>query len=252
MAKFPTPSELDKTIPVPLYYQLKSYFLKEIESGNLCLGDRIPTEDELHTELQVSRSTIRHAITELVQEGWFERRKSKGTFVIRTTKSPLVIHAFEPFHQLAKQYGKLPSTEVLDLSVTSANSKLAASMNLTVGEKILAMFRRRFIDGKPMVTIQNYLPFSLCEFVLDHDFSTESLYETFMGNSLTRIEKTTTIVSSERATAEDAKLLDVELDCPILVFNTISYTVQKKIVDFAYSHYRGDMSKFEIESNPRA
>jgi GntR family transcriptional regulator len=73
-----------------------------------------------------------------------------------------------------------------------------------------------------------------------------------MGNQLSRIQKTTTIVSSEKATAEDAKLLDVELDCPILVFNTISYTAQKKIVDFAYSHYRGDMSKFEIESNPRA
>jgi GntR family transcriptional regulator len=250
MTKFPDIHDIDKNIPVPLYYQLKSYFLKEIESGNLCLGDQIPTEDELHAALQLSRSTIRHAITELVQEGWLERRKSKGTYVIRTSKSPVVFRSFEPFYQSVKLYGKTPRTEVIDLSVTIANSKLAESMGLSVGEQIITMFRRRFINEEPVVTIQNYLPFSLCEFILDRDFSTVSLYETFMQNPLTRIEKTTTIVSSEKATAEDAKLLNVELNCPMLVFNTISYTSQKKIVDFAYSHYRGDLNKFQIESSP--
>jgi Transcriptional regulators len=145
---------------------------------------------------------------------------------------------------------KTPRTEVIDLSVTIANSKLAESMGLSVGEQIITMFRRRFINEEPVVTIQNYLPFSLCEFILDRDFRTVSLYETFMQNPLTRIEKTTTIVSSEKATAEDAKLLNVELNCPMLVFNTISYTSQKKIVDFAYSHYRGDLNKFQIESSP--
>ncbi|MEW6651761.1 MAG: GntR family transcriptional regulator [Chloroflexota bacterium] len=251
MAKYPELHELDKSIPVPLYYQLKSYFLKEIESGNLCLGDRIPTEDELHENLRLSRSTIRHAITELVQEGWLERRKSKGTYVIRTSKSPVIFRSFEPFYQSVKLYGKTPRTEVIDLSVITANNKLAESMNLAVGEKVITMFRRRFINEEPVVTIQNYLPFSLCEFVLERDFSTASLYETFMQNPLTRIDKTTTIISSQKATAEDAKLLNVELDCPMLVFNTISHTAQKKIIDFAYSHYRGDLNRFEIESSPQ-
>jgi len=242
--------ELDKNIPVPLYYQLKSYILKEIESGKLNSGDRIPTENELQSILQVSRSTIRHAITELVQEGWLERRKSMGTFVVRTAQSPIIIQSFVPFYRLVKQHGKKPRTEVLNLEIIEADENLANSMNIPVGEKVISMFRRRFINQEPMVTIQNYLPHSICEFVLPYDFTTVSLYESLMKNPSTCIEKTTTIFSSERATIKDSKLLNVEVDHPMFISNTISINRNKKIIDFAYSHYRGDLNRFKIESSP--
>ena len=250
MSQYSEFRELDRSIPVPLYYQLKSFILNEIRSGNFPEGEQIPTEDELHKMLKISRSTIRHAITELVQEGWLERKKSKGTFVTHPTESQNIIRSFEPFNQRVKRYGKTPRTEVIDLSVITANDKLAESMDISVGDKVISMFRRRFSDEEPIVTIQNYLPYTICNFVFDHDFKNESLYETLMKHHSSRIEKTTTIITAEKATAKDVKLLDVELNCPILVFNTISITEEKKVIDFAYAHYRGDLNRFKIESSP--
>lgn len=71
-----------------------------------------------------------------------------------------------------------------------------------------------------------------------------------MQNPLSKIMNTTTIVSAEKASAEDVKLLDIDLNCPMLVFNTISITYEEKVVDFAFAHYRGDINKFKIVSSP--
>ena len=45
--------------------------------------------------------------------------------------------------------------------------------------KVISLFRRRFADATPVVTIQNYLPYNLCHFVLSHDFKDVSLYNLF-------------------------------------------------------------------------
>ena len=241
---------LDGSIPIPLYYQLKSLILNAIKTGNLSQGERIPTEEEFQEILEVSRGTIRHAISELVQEGWLERKKSKGTFVTRPSQTSNVFRSFEPFYRSVQLYGKTPRTEVIKLEIIPITDTLAKSMNLTMEDKVISMFRRRFIDEDPVVTMQNYLPYPLCEFVFDYDFTTKSLYETLMQHPASRISQTRTIVSSEKATAKDVQLLNVEIHFPMLIFNTISTTSDDKVIDFAYAHYRGDMNKFEVVSSP--
>ena len=75
--------KIDKGTPIPLYFQLKNIILKYINEGNLKPGDSISTEMELAQIFDISRTTIRQAITELVMEGYLTRVKSKGTFVQR-------------------------------------------------------------------------------------------------------------------------------------------------------------------------
>ena len=73
--------KLDKTVPVPLYFQLKTLIAQEIADGSYPVGSLIPTENELSDMFGISRTTVRQAISELVQEGKLYRVKSKGTFV---------------------------------------------------------------------------------------------------------------------------------------------------------------------------
>jgi len=241
---------LDRGVPIPLYYQLKSKLLNDIQNGIYSIGDKIPTEYELQARYKVSRSTIRQALNELVKEGWLERKSSKGTFVTNPTESKNVFHSFEPFYSLVNRSGKIPRTEVLELEVISANRYIANCMNVQIGEKVITMFRRRFVDDDPIVTVRNYLPFSFCNFILDYDFTKQSLYELLMRNPISRLKTTRTLVSAEKAKTEDVSYLGVRVDCPMLVFNNTSTSVNDVIVDFAFSRYRGDLSNFEIESSP--
>ena len=67
---------------------------------------------------------------------------------------------------------------------------------------------------------------------------------------MTRIEQTKTIVSAENASGEDALLLQIAVDSPILRFNTIARNEAGIVIDYAFSHYRGDRNRFEIDVRP--
>ena len=243
-------TDLDKSVPIPLYYQLKSILLNKIKSGVYPEGQCIPTEQQLAQSLQISRSTVRQAVAELVQEGWLERKTSKGTFVCYPESSTSYIRSFEPFHQQVRRLGKTPRTELMELKVIDASAPLAKAMGIDPGDKVISMFRRRFADDEPMVTIHNHLPWDICSFVIGHDFQWESLYEIMTQSVDSRPVRTRTIVSAEKASSGDVNLLATKPGAPILCFQTISYNAAGKIVDYATSHYRSDSNKFEIDARP--
>ena len=140
---------------------------------------------------------------------------------------------------------------MIDLRIMDTTQELSDAMNLDKNDKVISMFRRRFADDEPMVTIQNFLPYNLCNFILSHDFKSESLYEVLMQNSKSSIENTKTFISAAKATAKDVQLLQIKLDNPVLYFRTIASTAEGIIVDYAYSHYRGDLNTFEIDVRPQ-
>ena len=97
---------LNKTIPIPLYFQLKELILADIKSGKSPYGSMIPTENEFVTVLNVSRTTVRQAITELVQEGWLYRVKSKGTFVSEPSCSRTLLQKLSPLSSKCSVWGR--------------------------------------------------------------------------------------------------------------------------------------------------
>ncbi|HUX22879.1 MAG TPA: GntR family transcriptional regulator, partial [Spirochaetia bacterium] len=70
----------------PLYQQLKDSLRRDMESGRLSPGQRIPSERLLSSLHGVSRITVKKAVSDLMTEGWLEHLESrKGTFVRRRT-----------------------------------------------------------------------------------------------------------------------------------------------------------------------
>ncbi len=69
-------------IAIPLYYQVQNMMLDTL-FRNLRPGDKLPTEKELCHIYKVSRSTMRQAMEFLVREGYVERFKGRGTFLVQ-------------------------------------------------------------------------------------------------------------------------------------------------------------------------
>ena len=55
-----------------------------VDEGRYAPGSKLPNENELSDALQVSRTTLREAISFLVAQGVLEIRRGKGTFVAQT------------------------------------------------------------------------------------------------------------------------------------------------------------------------
>ena len=66
---------------IPLYYQLKVHIESQIRSGAWQPGDQVPSESVLGEKFHVSRTTVRQALGELVNQGLLTRVQGKGTFV---------------------------------------------------------------------------------------------------------------------------------------------------------------------------
>ncbi len=81
---------VDRSSAIPIYYQLKSHFREQIESGELRPGDQLPTEAELCDRLGISRAPVRQAMAELAREGLIYRRAGAGSFVAPAAAAALI------------------------------------------------------------------------------------------------------------------------------------------------------------------
>ena len=66
--------ELSENKSTPIYQQIMEQIITYIQDGTLQPGDRLPAERKLADYYQVNRSTVVHALDELVSLGWVLRR----------------------------------------------------------------------------------------------------------------------------------------------------------------------------------
>lgn len=247
------PGCLDKNIPIPLYYQLKELILKEIKEEHYKSGDLIPTEKEISEFFQISRTTVRQAITELVQEGWLHRVKSKGTFVSVPKISQEFIRKVESFNDEIQRQGMVPSTEVIELKTlrgSEVSEDILKMLCLDKSDSVIFLHRKRMADGIPIVNVKTYLPYDTCSFVLDHDLNTERLYSILFQKDETRIFRMERTVEAVEANAEDVRLLDMKKGKPVQFFVSVGYNPYGKPIEYTLSRYRGDRNKFTVTVFP--
>jgi multiple sugar transport system substrate-binding protein len=72
---------MDPKLPIPLYFQLKTLLLEEIQSGRYGPDERLPTEHELCDRYAISRTPVTRALSELADEGVILRHRRRGSFV---------------------------------------------------------------------------------------------------------------------------------------------------------------------------
>ncbi|PEE84935.1 GntR family transcriptional regulator [Bacillus thuringiensis] len=113
---------------IPIYVQVMEYIKKEIVTGRLTPGEKIPAVRELAGELQVNPNTIQRTFQELEREGIAETRRGTGRFVTVNE---------EKITELRKEMAK----ELLDNFINGMN-------NLGFTEKELLLILRSSLENK--------------------------------------------------------------------------------------------------------
>ncbi len=239
--------KLDKTVPIPLYFQLKRLLLDALKSGEYPVDAMIPTEKELAEMFDISRTTVRQAVTEMVKEGWLYRVKSKGTFVARRKINQDFIKRLETFHEQIARTGRKPGTQLMVLETADMPKGICQLFGVAAGGSYVHMFRRRFADDEPIVTVDTYLPLNRCAFVLSHDLSRESLYNILALDDKTRICRVTRMLEAVAANTQDADHLGVRRGKPIQLSATIGYNDANEPIEYSVARYRGDRNRFEVD-----
>jgi GntR family transcriptional regulator len=147
---------LSRSSPEPLYCQLATHLEGEVRNGRLKPGDRLEPEGSLTRRFQVSRITLRQAVTELVRKQLLVRKQGKGTFVT----APAVQHDLRRSHGLL---GSLfsqadgASARLLRYELCIPPAETAALLRLAPHQPALALDRLYLIDGRPVALAQAWL-----------------------------------------------------------------------------------------------
>src|SRR5947209_552451 len=149
---------LERSNPLPLYYQLKEVLKQQIQSGHLAPHTAIPSEPELVSRCHVSRATVRQALTELVNEGLLYRQHGKGTFVCEPRVKQNVSELYSLTTELHRR-GKRPGGMLIVSELVRGNEAIRQQLRLADDEQLVRLERLRTADGQPIALEIDYLPY---------------------------------------------------------------------------------------------
>jgi GntR family transcriptional regulator len=232
---------LDRTSPVPLYYQLAQELERAIESGTLPVGERLDNEVALADQMGLSRATVRRAIGYLVERGLVVRKPGVGTSVVRPkVRRPLELTSL--FDDLSSS-GRRPTTQVLSLQRHPASAPVAHALGLEEGAPVLAVERLRSADGEPLALMRNSLPDGLLALSAD-ELSKAGLYE-LMRAAGVRPSAAQQTIGARAATAAEARLLGERRGAPLLTGRRVTYDAAGRALELGDHVYRASRYSFE-------
>jgi GntR family transcriptional regulator len=238
---------IDKTSPVPYYYQLRQLLEHAISSGVLAVDDKIPTEAALCDRYDVSRTVVRQALSDLERTGLVSRHKGRGTFVAAPKVSEFVAQTLTSLHEDLSARGERLETKVLRFEIEPVSSHVARMLDLPESEDIVLLERLRFLRGEPLVVTTAYMPYSLCAPILELDMSDRSLFETYERELGFALHRGTRAIEARAAGSEVAEQLGVSEGAPVLVFSGVTYIEDGRAIEYFVGVHRGDRSRFETE-----
>ncbi len=236
---------IDRSSPVPLYFQLAQHLEAEIRSGSLPVGTRLENEVALARELGLSRPTVRAAFGYLAERGMVARKRGYGTVVTREKLNRDV--QLTSLHDDLIRAGQKPATKVLRNEVAVASESVAAALELPEGSLVICLERIRFADGEPIALMHNFLPAALVR-LNDEALETHGLYEILRASGIA-LTSATQRMSAKNALAAEARLLDEPRGAALLTMERTVLDDRDQPVEFGQHVYRA--SRYSLGTSLR-
>ncbi|GAA3397998.1 GntR family transcriptional regulator [Cryptosporangium minutisporangium] len=232
---------LDRSSPVPLYFQVAEQLEQAILTGTLGAGERIGNEIALAADLGLSRPTMRQAIQVLVDKGLLVRKRGVGTQVVAgRVHRPLGLTSL--FDDLTKA-GQKPRTVVLKLARIQPDEHVRAELRLAEGDEAWYLERLRSVGSDPLAHMTNYLPIDVV------DLSAVDLGETGLYEAMRRAGVVMRVarqrISARRADAAEGRMLAESEGAPLLTMERTTYDDAGRAVEYGTHAYRPDRYAFE-------
>ncbi|TDE72655.1 GntR family transcriptional regulator [Streptococcus vicugnae] len=231
---------------VPAYIRIHDAIKKEIDGGVWEIGQRLPSERDLADDYEVSRMTLRQAITLLVEEGILERRVGSGTYVA-SHRVQEKMRGTTSFTEIVRSQGKTPSSQLISYQRKPANDTEIQQLQLKASDYVVRMERVRYADNMPLVFEVASIPEKLIREFKREDI-TEHFFQTLTDNGY-EIGKSQQTIYAKNASERVANYLKVPKNHAVLALTQVSYFSDGRPFEYVHSQYVGDRFEFYLENN---
>ncbi len=212
---------LSRTSAGTLYHQILQGLIGRIESGEIGVGDRLPSEADLVAEFGVSRTTARRALDELRRQGLVRREPGRGTFLAspRLRSNLAYLHSFS---EEIERWGYTPGVRLISQEERDAEEEVAARLGVEVGARVLFVRRLRLADERPIFVCDSYLPIERFPALKDADYGTVSLTRLLEERTGRKVEHARQWIGAATAAEDVAVLLEIQAGVPVLMIRRVT------------------------------
>lgn len=241
-----TDLRIRKADPMPYYAQLASILRAQIRSGELRPGDLLPSEGELGELYGISRTAVRQALDELVDESLVHKEKGRGTFVSSPKVNEFVLQDLRGFFEEMTRRGATVETEVLGAGVETVPPFAVADLGLDSNSEVIWLERLRRVNGREVVLTRTHLPLPRFAGLLDHDLMRASLYDVLARDFGVHVGAGRRRFEATAADAEQAAHLGVDVGAALLKLTAVNLDDDDQPFEYFTAHYRSDRAAFDV------
>jgi GntR family transcriptional regulator len=233
-----------------LYHQILLGLTERIESGEIGVGDRLPSEADLVSDFGVSRTTARRALDELRRQGLVRREPGRGTFLAspRLRSNLAYLHSFT---EEIERWGYTPGARLVWQEERAADEEVAARLEIGVGERVLFVRRLRLADERPIFVCDSHLPVGRFPALKDADYGAISLSELFEERTGRKVEYSRQWIGAATATPDVAALLEIPAGVPVLKVRRITLVTGDAPIELVEAHFHPERYQHYNELSTR-
>lgn len=225
--------------------------LKAIHDGTYPVGKRLPSESQLAKNYQVSRNSIRDALTMLEKDAIIIRRQGIGTFVApRIIEKGKRIDQFQTLPEIIASLGYEPGLVFNDISMFGGPSYGHQTLGIEDQLELLVSKRLYSADGKPAIFVT--------EFIDPRPFGKIESWADFDGNMMEFLYKKHGIeiyyvfakIRAAHGTREVIEAFGVD-DCfPFLCINHMAYSIDGNPISCTQTYDHSGIFEYEFVRTP--
>lgn len=239
--------QINKSSPLPLYYQLKEIILTAIKNGEFKVGDRLPSERELAEYHNISRMTVKKAVDILVDNGYLNRKQGSGTYISDYQES----YSISPLLSFSKEMEKKGlsyKSKLLNFSKIK-DKNISKKMNLDPAKELYHIQRLRLIENKPFLLENTYLSAETFIGLEKEELENNSLYKIIKDKYQIRLVNAEAEVEAVIFDSQTSAKMKVKEGMLGLYFEQFSKNDNNKIIEYTSAYYRNDNYKFKFTFN---
>ncbi|PHH00096.1 trehalose operon repressor [Clostridium sporogenes] len=225
------------------YLTIYNEISNKIENNKIQSGEKLSSENEMMKEYNVSRDTIRKALNLLESNGYIQKVKGNGSFVIDINKFDFPVSGLTSFKELSTKMGVESNTLVKELKLMKPDNFLMKQLNLSKNDDVWKVIRVREINNKKIILDKDFFNKKYVP-LLTKDICKNSIYE-YLENELgLKISFAKKEITVQQATEEDKSYLDFENYNMIVVVKNYIYLDDMSLFQYTESRHRPDRFKF--------
>jgi GntR family phosphonate transport system transcriptional regulator len=233
-----------------LWARIETLLAKEIGTGQLASGDRLPTEPALMERFGVSRATVRQALASLERRGLIHAEQGRGTFV-GPRRLAYSLSERTRFSRNLIEQGFEPSGRLLFERVVPAGRVVGPRLGIPEWQSVSHRHGIGEADGVPIELADVFVPLdrfpNWAEVKAQHVTYTAA----FAHFGVKDYRRLSTRIEARMPTQEEATLLDQPLTSPVFIMTRVDADLDGRPILYGHALWCADRVTFEIEGTEK-